>query len=186
MPQAYERSGGFRGGTHLKIYCDTSVLPENIHGDDQELRAVQELQKLGILDMHGSHLVRYEAMNTKDESKRNQLLAEHAELKPISKDEKLLGIQTTTDPYGGFVSYPMISDVQDEGIRAELIARGLEQRDAEHITQAVCNDCDVFQTRDKNTIINPHRDWLHQRFPKLKVWLPSELLAHVKARHSGS
>jgi len=153
----------------LKIYCDTSVLPENIHGDDQELRAVQELQKLGIFDMYGSHLVRYEVMNTKDESKRNQLLAEQAELKPISKDEKLLGIQTTTDLYGGFVSYPMISDVQDEGIRAELIARGLEQRDAEHITQAVCNDCDVFQTRDKNTIINPHREWLHQRFPKLKV-----------------
>jgi hypothetical protein len=171
---------------NLKIYCDTSVLPENIRGADlksqKESNAVEELQKLGIFDMHGSHLIRYEVMNTKDESKRNQLLAEQAALNPIPYDEKLLGIQTTTtDLYGGFVSYPMISDVQDEAIRAELIERGLELKDAEHITQAVCNKCDVFLTRDENTIINPHREWLHQRFPNLKIMLPSELLAAQKA-----
>jgi len=74
----------------------------------------------------------------------------------------------------------MISDVQDEAIRSELIAHGLEQRDAENITQAVCNDCDVFLTRDERTIINPQRAWLEQRFPKLKVWLPSELLTFIQ------
>jgi hypothetical protein len=123
----------------LKIYCDTSTLPENIRGADaksqKELTALKQLQELGV--MLGSHIVRYEVMNTKDESKRTQLLAEHDALKPIDNDEKLLGIHTTTDQYGGFVSYPMISDVQDEAIRAELIERGLEQKDAEHITQAV-------------------------------------------------
>ena len=171
----------------MKIYCDTSTLPENIRGADaksqKELTALKELQELGV--MLGSRIVRYEVMNTKDENKRNQLLAEHAALKPIDNDEKLLGIHTTTDQYGGFVSYPMISDVQDEAIRAELIERGLEQKDAEHITQAVCNNCDVFLTRDENTIINPHREWLHQRFPNLKVWLPSELLASIRAMHRG-
>ena len=171
----------------MKIYCDTSTLPENIRGADaksqKELTALKQLQELGV--MLGSHIVRYEVMNTKDESKRTQLLAEHDALKPIDNDEKLLGIHTTTDQYGGFVSYPMISDVQDEAIRAELIERGLEQKDAEHITQAVCNNCDVLLTRDENTIINPHRDWLHQRFPNLKVWLPSELLASVRTMHRG-
>src|SRR6266498_3072744 len=49
-------------------------------------------------------------------------------LKPIPNDEKLLGIHTTTDQYGGFVSSPMISDVQDEAIRAELIERGLNKK----------------------------------------------------------
>jgi hypothetical protein len=166
----------------MKIYCDTSVLPENIGDADpksqNELIAVKDLQKHGM--MFGSHLVRYEAMNTKNESKRNQLIAEHAALEPIPKDERLLGFQTTGDQYRGFVCYPMISDVQDEAIRVELLARGLEQRDAEHITQSVCNDCDMFLTRDEKTIINPHRAWLEQRFPKLKVWLPSELLALIQ------
>jgi hypothetical protein len=46
-----------------------------------------------------------------------------------------------------------------------------------HITQAVCNDCDVLLTRDVKSIITPHREWLEKRFPKLKVRLPSELLA---------
>jgi hypothetical protein len=173
----------------LKIYCDTSTLPENIRGADaksqRELSAVRELQELGIGAMFGSRIVRYEVMNTKDESRRNQLFAEQAKLKPITKDEKLLGFQKTTDQYGGFVRNPMVSDVQNDAIRDELIARGLEQKDAEHITQAVCNDCDVFLTRDEDTIINPHREWLHQRFPNLKVWLPSELLAFVRAIHRG-
>jgi hypothetical protein len=81
---------GRLGGTHLKIYCDTSTLPENIRGTDaksqKELSAREELQELGV--MLGSHIVRYEVMNTKDESKRNQLLAEQAALKPIPPAEQ--------------------------------------------------------------------------------------------------
>jgi hypothetical protein len=113
-------------------------------------------------------------------------MAEQAKLNPIPNDEKPLGSQMTPDQYGGFVSSPLVSDVQNESIRDELIARGLEQKDAEHITQAVCNDCDVFLTCDKKTIINPHREWLHQRFPNLKILLPSELLACVKALDKGA
>ena len=107
-------------------------------------------------------------------------LAEHAALKPILKDEKLLGFNATSGPYGGFTCHPIIADVQDETIRNELIARGLKPRDAEHITQAVCNNVDVFLTRDEKTITRGHRAWLEQRFPKLKVWLPSELLAFIQ------
>jgi hypothetical protein len=169
----------------LKIYCESSTLPENIRGADaksqRELNAVRELQVLGIGAMFGSRIVYYEVMKTKDESRRNQLLVEQAACKQIPKDERPLGSQIVTDQYGGFVDSPLVSDVQNEDIRAELITRGLKQTDAEHITQAVCNDCDVFLTRDQDTIINRHREWLHQRFPNLKVWLPSELLAFVRA-----
>lgn len=71
--------------------------------------------------------------------------------------------------------------IQAEKLRAELIERGLEQRDAEQITQAVCNSCDVFLTRDKKTIIKPHRAWLENRFPTLKVRVPSEFAAELAA-----
>jgi hypothetical protein len=55
----------------------------------------------------------------------------------------------------GFIGFSLISDVQDEKLRAELMERGLAQRDAEHITQAVCNNSDVFLTRDVKSIIGP-------------------------------
>ena len=45
--------------------------------------------------------------------------------------------------------------------------RGLAWKDAEHITQAVCNNCDVFLTRDVKTIIRPHRTWLEKRLASL-------------------
>ena len=59
--------GAARRRRNLKIYCDTSVLPENIGDADsksrKELEAVKELQKLGMF--------RHEVMNTKDASKRD-------------------------------------------------------------------------------------------------------------------
>lgn len=165
----------------LKISCDTNTLPHNIPGADQksqmELAAVKQLGEK--YNMFRSHLVDYELMNTKDESHRNKLAADSKALDPITNDEKLLGYQTQTDPYGGFVTCPIISDVQNESLRDELIKHGLPQRDAEHITQAICNDCDVFLTRDVKTIIKPHGQWLEERF-KLRVWQPSQLLKFLE------
>jgi hypothetical protein len=167
----------------LKIYCDTSVLPENIDGTDakskQELAAVRELEKLGV-EFVGSHIGRHEAAQTGDQSKQKRLIAEHEALKPVPKDEKPVGFNVTTGPNAAFVGFFRLADVQDETIRNELIAKGLEPRDAEHITQAVCNNCAIFLTRDEKTIIKKHRPWLEQRFSKLKVRLPSELLASIQ------
>ena len=130
----------------LKIYCDTNTLPANIR-DEKELEAIKELERRGM-PMFGSHIVPYEAMNTKNEVKRKQLSNEHGALTPTPKDEKLPGFHTLTDRYS-FFSWPMLSDVQ---------ARGLKLRDAEHITRAVCNECDVFLTRDIKTIIKPPQE----------------------------
>jgi len=58
--------------------------------------------------------------------------------------------------------------------------RGLKQRDAEHLTQAVCNNCAVFLTRDKRIISG--RQWLEERFPGLKIRLPSELIADLSSQ----
>jgi hypothetical protein len=86
----------------LKIYCDTSTLPENIRGADaksqRELSAVRELQELGIGAMFGSRIVRYEVMNTKDESRRNQLFAEQAKLKPIIQRRKAAWLSKDNRP----------------------------------------------------------------------------------------
>ncbi len=165
----------------LRIYCDTNTLPHNIrHADERSQSELAALKQLAEgHSMFGSLVVLRELMNTTEQTQQNNLIVDYKALEPIPKDEKVHGFHTQTDQYGGFVSYPLVSDVQDETLRDELTQRGLELRDAEHITQAVCNDCDVFLTRDESTIIKPHRGWLETRFPTLKVRLPSELLEEL-------
>jgi hypothetical protein len=163
----------------LKIYCDTSALRHNIsrHNDETSQRELAALNQLvEKYPLFGSHLVRYEAQKTKDEIRRGYLIIDAEALQNVFNDEKLLGFNIQISQYT-CINSPIISDVQDEAIRAELMKRKLKQRDAEHITQAVCNNCDVFLTRDKG--IHKRHDWLEQRFPGLKIRLPSELAADL-------
>lgn len=170
-------------GVRLKIYCDTNTLPGNIRHADQksqdELAAMKQLDEKYLL--FRSRVVLREVTNTRDETQREYLIVDYESREAVPRDEKVHGIHTQTDQYGGFVGQPLVSDVQDEAICHELIDRGLERRDAQHITQAICNDCDVFLTRDEETIINPHRQWLEKRFPTLKIWRPSELLEELRS-----
>jgi hypothetical protein len=160
----------------LKIYCDTNTLPGNADVDKEQSEALEQLQSIQGLKWFTSHIVGHEATRTKDENKRSRLLDQHTERELIPRDEKVVGYNAQSDGYS-FVGFFQLSDVQDEALRSELVTRGLAQRDAEHITQAACNDCDVFLTRDAKSIITPHREWLETRLPALRVRLPSELLA---------
>jgi hypothetical protein len=172
----------------LKIYCDTSTLPHNIRNLDpksqKELEAIRQLAE--TFSMFGSHLVSFEAERTPNKIDRDHLIVEAKGLKPVPKDEKVVGNNAQTLPFGGFIGFFLISDVQDEPLRQELMKRGLDQRDAEHITQAICNDCDVFLTRDERTIIRRHGQWLERRFPKLRVLMPSQLLELISAKGTTS
>jgi hypothetical protein len=56
--------------------------------------------------------------------------------------------------------------------------RGFKQRDAEHVTQAVCNDCDAFLTLDKRILAKHRKEWL-EAHRSLKMRRPSELLAEL-------
>jgi hypothetical protein len=162
----------------MKIYVETSCLRSNIRHQDpksqKELAALEQLAER--YSLFGSRLTLREAAATAEEAQRDSLIVDYKALEAIPKDERLLGYSSQSDQYGGFICWPLIADCQDDMLRKELIEQGLEQNDAEHLTQAVCNDCGVFLTRDEATIINPHRQWLEQRFPNLKIRLPSQLL----------
>ena len=121
-----------------------------------------------------------ELERTRNPGQRSLLLADYEVLEPIPLDERHYGqSQLLTDPYGGSVSNPLVSDVQDERMLAELECY-LKRRDAEHITQAVCNSCDVFLTRDEDSIIK-FRGRIETRFRPLRVLLPSELETELKS-----
>jgi hypothetical protein len=73
----------------LKIYCDTSVLRNNIspHKDansQKELAALNQLVK--DHPVFGSHLVRYEAEKTKNETQRGHLIIDAEGLQNVPND----------------------------------------------------------------------------------------------------
>jgi hypothetical protein len=175
----------------MKISCDTDTIVSNIKRHENRVKEKRELEALekllachraGKIVMFGSLLNLRELEETKVFTQRDKLRADFAALPPLPKDESVHGSERLiTDPHGGFICNPIVSDVQDEGLCAELKKRGLTRRDADHITQAVCNHCDIFITRDERTIINPHGARIEAQFPSLQVCLPSEALLEVRA-----
>ena len=168
----------------MKLYCDTDTLLHNIqrHGDQNDVRremeGLEELlqrRRTGTLTIYRSRVVLRELERTADEDQRARLRADYESLEQIPQDERVLGFNNVIDLHGCSSCYPLVSDVQDEAICSELQAHGIDLGDAQHITQAVCNNCDVFLTRDEGTIIS-QRAWIEERFPGLKVRRPSELL----------
>jgi hypothetical protein len=157
------------------IYGDTCTLEGN-SSDPKEVEVLRKLRTDPCLKWVTSNIVNYEAINTPDEAKRNALLADHKTREKVAKDEKLRGFNSYGDARG-WICYPLLSDVQDEDLHAELMKQGIRLVDAKHLTQAACNKCDVFLTCD-NQIIR-RREWLENRLPDLKILRPSELLKHL-------
>ncbi len=171
----------------MKIYCDTNTLPHNIRDPGYNIQGERDALKelADKFDLFSSKFVLKEVMKTCDETQRDYLIVDYRALKPVPKDERFQGAYTLFDQYGGYIENPLISDVQDEALVNELTDQGLKNGDPEHIVQAVCNECDVFLTCDKKTIIKPHREWLEKRFPTLRIRLPSELLDELNSRLGG-
>ena len=173
----------------VKIYCDTDTLFHNVKRQEQESKTRKELVAIkqmldcwrrGRILMFRSLVNLREIEKTKNAEQLAKLMADYEQLPQIPKDERFYGTERiVTDPHGGFIDNPLVSDVQNEAILAELVQRGLDFPDAQHITQAICNLCDVFLTRDEDTIIKPHRKWIENRFPQFKVRLPSELMSEL-------
>jgi hypothetical protein len=110
-------------------------------------------------------------------------------LDKVLKDEKVLGFYTQYDHAGGAITNPLVSDVQDEKMYGEIYEKhkhhsrktheASRRGDAVSLTQAICNDCDVFLTRDYKSIIKPLGQWLEHQYG-LRVRRPSELVAEIE------
>ena len=172
----------------MKIYSDTDALLSNARHPDEKTQQEREaliallaMHRSGDVIIHQSLVVYRELIATANEEQRKRLLADYEELKKVEHDQKLLGFNTVFDQLGGFTCSPMIADIQDEQMRAKLMHRGLTKQDAEHLTQAISNKCDVFLTRDERTIINPHRGWIESEFT-IDIRKPTELLAELSEK----
>jgi hypothetical protein len=172
--------------TQINIYADTNTLRANLARHPDDLNSRQELTAMdALLAMKGSGQIsmeifksrvsRKEVERTSKPEQRAKLQSDLDALQQIAQDERLLGFNIQSDRFT-FISSPLMSDILDEEIYNELIQRGLTPDDAHHISHAIYNHCDVFLTHDMHSIVKPHREWIEERFPTLKVFLPSELL----------
>jgi hypothetical protein len=165
-----------------KVLCDTSSLFPNVKGEklNAERHSLKQLLKMRETDhviLLRSQVNRVEVANTKKKERRDELYAAFLALDPVTKEENVSGFQCIPGSTGSWISNP-VSDL-DSAAYKDCRMRGIGERDTLHILRAVENMCDVFLTCDMRTIIRPHRTWLEQRFPGLKIRLPSELLAEL-------
>ena len=170
------------------VYCDTSSLFSNPKRHKENAKAQQEAvaisrlldyHRSGKITMQHSNIALRELEETTNPIQRDSLRRDFLEIVPIANDEKVLGSDNlVTDPFGGFVSNPIVSDVQDEPLAQRLQSQSLPKRDAQHLAQAISNKADVFLTRDKHFI--KKRETFEKQF-KIRIRRPSELLSEIEA-----
>lgn len=100
-----------------------------------------------------------------------------SELEVSADDSRLLGFCQLTDRYGGFISYPMLTEIVDGRLYADLLAYGLKADDAKHLMYAVHQGYERFLTCDGGIL--SRRSLIEQRCPPLRVQRPSDLAAEL-------
>ncbi len=167
----------------VSVYADTNLLQWNVAAHPDDARAMEALYRrvvAGEIQIFTSAVMTREVDRARDPDVRARLLAQARAVPKISPDEKVLGFDTVSDPRGGFVTYPLVSDVQDEGVYGELRRLGLDKHDAQHVAQAISAECGVFLTRDAKTILS-RREKIEARFP-IKLMSPPDLEAELSKR----
>jgi hypothetical protein len=158
--------------------CDTNTLLHNI-SDQHEREALTKLLEIRAargLVLFRSQVNRVELANTKDQETRDNLEADYMGLDPVPIEESISGFQLIPDHTGSFIRNP-VSDLDSPAYR-ECRAHGVKEKDTLLILRAVANAYGLL-TRDKGII--KRRGWLEERFPGLKIRLPSELLRELCA-----
>jgi len=110
--------------------------------------------------------------------KRAELEAARGEMSAVATDHVLLGFSNLTGPYGTIAVNPIVTDIVDEALFANLKSIGLRDPDARHLMYAVANDCDRFVTLDRDFL--DRQTALEARCRPLRIVKPSELAAELR------
>jgi hypothetical protein len=160
-------------------YCDTSSLLSNLTKTrapkPEEAQALSRLLQFHAeekLKLMRSNVIVRELEKTKDPNQRRNLLSDFVNLMPVAKDENVCGFAELTDPYGGHISNPLVSDVQDEKMVSDLLNTITGRKDAEHLTQAITNGCDYFLSDDGELL--KHALTIEKKYG-IRILKPSDL-----------
>jgi predicted nucleic acid-binding protein len=171
----------------MKVYLDNVIVSGLTRSDLQplEMGAVgclcQEAAK-GMLTILTSRESWREQERTNDPAVRKVLKDSRGDIRVIQDDHRVLGFSNQSDQYGGFIAYPLISDIVDEALFADLKKGGLKDPDARHLMYVICDHCDIFATLDPDFI--GRRKDLESMCRGLRILKPSELWAELSERRN--
>lgn len=74
------------------------------------------------------------------------------DLDRVPNDHKVLGFFELSDPYGGFISNPIVTDIPDPSLFTSWRSEGLDNNDAQHVLYAALNGMTFFITCDKKIL----------------------------------
>ena len=173
----------------LKVYFDNDVASAVSRRDlnEAELRAIDQL-----LELHRSRriVIGISRQSSREMERapfpyQSNLKAGLSGLQRAEVDHVVLGFHTQTDPYGGFISGPLVTDIVDKPLFLELREKiGLEDDDAKHLMYAVHNGYARFLTCDSHFLTR--RTAIERRCPSIRIQKPSELAADLPAINDGS
>ncbi|HUE72049.1 MAG TPA: hypothetical protein VMP01_14275 [Pirellulaceae bacterium] len=162
----------------IRAYLENSVVSSitRRQAPDSELQALDQLQQM----QEAGKIVLGTSRQSPREIERAPVQHQTAlkeglhGLDIAADDHRVLGSFTLSDPYGGSICNPIVTDIVDDSLYADLRGAGLEPDDAKHFMYAAENGYDWFVTWDKDFL---SRKEAIEKFGSIKIGKPSELVA---------
>ena len=170
----------------MRIYFDNDVAStvSRRERDPADLAAIDKLlelcrsQAISLSTSRQSH----REMERAPAGHQPKLKGGLGEVAIVSDDHRVLGSHTLTDPYGGCICSPLVTDIVDGGLYANLRAAGLKDDDAKHLMYAHQNKCNRFLTWDRNFL--NRRPSLQKFCPSIQIQTPNEFVSEIEATYT--
>jgi hypothetical protein len=165
------------------VYLDNmiacAITERDLRGDMQESLdgLVLIAKRRDTIRFKVSYEAQREVERTRDEEKKKRLKAGISQIDNVRDSGRLRGFNSQDLGRYGFISSPLMSDVLDPSIFAQLTAFGFKKSDSTHFVNAVCNKCDVFLTTDLDFM--KYRSDLESHYRQIIIRKPSELLSEL-------
>jgi predicted nucleic acid-binding protein len=173
----------------MRVYLDNVAASGRVLGDlapvveMEALRKIEEAHRTGVIKRMTSRESWREQERSKDPAKRTKLEAARCEVSVVGTDHIILGSHTVMGTHGTTVVGPLVTDIVDDALFADLRALGLKPADARHLMYAASNACVRFVTLDPDFL--DRRSALEARCKPLHIVKPSELAAELRAFPEG-
>jgi hypothetical protein len=136
-----------------RVYYDNVIWCGLVNRDlDPTLNAVLALEQMhieGRIEGVTSKVAHIEQQRTRNPEVLSELLRRRDEISIVKNDHRLLGFNSQDLGRYGFISYPLISDIVDEELFAQLkVIRLKDDHDVKHLMYAHANGCQFFVTLD--------------------------------------
>jgi predicted nucleic acid-binding protein len=164
----------------VKVYLDNVIASARVRDDlasppeRHALKLIQEHSNFGKLKM----VTWREQERTRNAQALEELRASRDKTPIVSQDHRLLGFNSVDLGHYGFITSPLITDIVDETMYADLQTKGLKSADARHLMYALCNGCVRFVTTDPDFL--NRRSAIEAAYPRIRIVTPTELLPEME------